>query len=1138
MKGNQFWKLLLFLGLFFVAHSSFAQQISVNRNKSSLKNVFQDIMDQTDHVFVYNDPKIEEIWISLKISNSSLENVLKQISKAVPLEFKVIQKNITVKYTQAIVEKTPIVIDNAQQQLISGTVTDSLNQPIIGVSVSVLEDNRKATATDVNGRFVIEATIGQRVVVRMVEYKDKNISILNDRPLLIQLENTSDNIEEVVVVAYGTQKRKEMVGAITTIRPEELKVPSSNLTTALAGRLAGVIAYQRSGEPGQDNAEFFIRGVTTFGYKKDPLILIDGVEFTSTDLARLQPDDIASFSIMKDASATALYGARGANGVILVTTKEGKEGPAKISFRLENSLSTPTKDVEMADPIRYMELSNEAIRTRDPLSPVLYSQEKIDMTRRQADPILYPATDWRSTLFKDYTMNQRANLNVSGGGSVARYYFAGTFNKDNGVLKVDPQNNFNNNIDLKSYLLRSNVNVNLSKSTEVGVRMYGSFDEYTGPISGGKEMYEMVMFSNPVVFPAYYPKDENSSHIQHILFGGSDKGNYVNPYAEMVKGYRDYSRSVIMAQFELKQKLHFLTQGLTFRAMGNTNKSSYHSVSRFYNPFYYQVLNYDKLNQTYTLANINEKSATEYLGYNEGDKTIKSTFYLESALNYSRTFKDKHAVNAMLVYIMQESLNANAGNLQLSLPSRNQGLSGRFTYSLNSKYFAEFNFGYNGSERFDKNNRFGFFPSGGIGWQISDEKFWKPLQNYIDVFKVRGTYGMVGNDAIGSASDRFFYLSNVNMNDAARASSFGTDFNYTLNGVSISRYANPDITWEVAYKANLGFEMTLFKDIQIQADVFSEYRKNILMTRAAIPSYLGFSSALRANVGEASSRGLDMSIDYSHNFENGLWLSARGNFTYATSKFEIYEEPDYDANSRLSRVGYNINQTWGYLAERLFIDDEEVYNSPEQGFGVAVRGGDIKYRDVNGDGIISSLDRVPIGNPTSPEIVYGFGISTGYKNIDFSMFLQGLANESFWINPRSTAPFVSYADAYPSRDAVGYAGSNQMLKVYADNHWSEANPDPLALWPRLSPNINENNTQTSTWFMRNGSFLRLKNVELGYSLPKRTISKLNMEKLRLYLNGTNLLNLSQFKLWDVEMAGNGLGYPVQRVFNIGAQVSF
>lgn len=1138
MKGNKFWGLLLFLGLFWTIPSSLAQQISINRSNSTLKTIFQDVMNQTDYVFIYKDPKIEEIKVSLKITKLPLEKALEQIFQSAPLEYKIIQKNITVKRKQKATEKVNIKTIIEQQSLINGTVTDSLNQPLIGVTVNILEDNSKSTSTDINGRFVIEGTKGQQIALRMVGYKDKILIIQDYKPITAKLEATSDNIEEVVVVAYGTQKRKEMVGAITTIKPEELKVPSSNLTTALAGRLAGVIAYQRSGEPGQDNAEFFIRGVTTFGYKKDPLILIDGVEFTSTDLARLQPDDISSFSIMKDASATALYGARGANGVILVTTKEGKEGPAKISFRLENSISTPTKNVDLADPITFMELSNESIRTRDPLSPVLYSQEKIDMTRNGADPLIYPATDWRSTLFKDYTMNQRANLNVSGGGNIARYYFAGTFNKDNGVLKVDPQNNFNNNINLKSYLLRSNVNVNLSKSTEVGVRMYGSFDEYTGPISGGTDMYEMVMFSNPVAFPAYYPKNESTDHIQHILFGGSEKGNYVNPYAEMVKGYKDYSRSVIMAQFELKQKLHFITPGLTFRAMGNTNKSSYHSVNRFYKPFFYQVLNYDKMTQSYTLANINEKSATEYLGYNEGEKTIKSTFYMESALNYSRTFNDKHSLNAMLVYIMQQSLNANAGNLQLSLPSRNQGLSGRFTYSLNSKYFAEFNFGYNGSERFDKNNRFGFFPSGGLAWQISDENFWKPFQSFIDVFKLRATYGLVGNDAIGSASDRFFYLSNVNMDDVARASYFGTDFNYTLNGVSISRYANPNITWEIAYKTNYGFEMSLFKKFQIQADLFSEYRKNILMTRSAIPSYLGFSSSLRANVGEASSKGLDMSIDYTHSFQNGLWLSARGNFTYATSKFEVYEEPDYDLNSRLSRVGYNINQSWGYLAERLFVDDEEVYNSPEQGFGVAVRGGDIKYLDVNKDGMISSLDQVPIGNPTSPEIVYGFGVSTGYKNFDISMFLQGLANESFWINPRSTAPFVSYADAYPNRGEVNYSGTNQMLQAYADNYWSEANPNTLALWPRLSSNINANNTQTSTWFMRDGTFLRLKNIELGYSLPRKTIEKLHMEKLRLYLNGTNLLNFSQFKLWDVEMAGNGLGYPVQRVFNIGAQVSF
>lgn len=1005
---------------------------------------------------------------------------------------------------------------------VRGTVQDTAGNTLPGVSVMVKGQSSLGTTTDLNGKYFLEVPDGATLVFSMIGYEQQEIPVNGKELIDVFLRESTSQLDDVVVVAFGTQKKEDLVGAVTSINPSELKVPSSNLTTALAGRLAGIIAYQRSGEPGQDNAAFFIRGVTTFGYKVDPLILIDGVEFSATDLARLQPDDIASFSIMKDATATALYGARGANGVILVTTKEGKEGRAKVSFRLENSVSTPTKNVELADPITYMLLHNEAVSTRDPLAFRPYSQSKIDNTIAGTNPYMYPATDWRKALFKDYTMNQRANFNVSGGGKVARYYFAGTYNQDNGVLKVDGRNNFNNNIDLKTYLLRSNVNVNITKTTEVGVRLYGSFDDYTGPIDGGADLYDKVMRANPVMFPAYYPAMPGYEHVSHIMFGGSVEEGYLNPYAEMVKGYKNSSRSLMLAQFELDQDLGFLTEGLSFRALGNTNRESYFDVSRFYDPYFYAATGYDKETDSYTLQPLNELDGTDYLGYDEGGKKISAVFYLESAMNYNRTFSEKHGLSGMLVYTMRQTLNANAGDLQQSLPFRNLGLSGRFTYAYDNRYYAEFNFGYNGSERFQSDYRFGFFPAGGVAWHISNEKFWEPVKRVMPLLKLRATYGLVGNDAIGGPEDRFFYLSNVNMDDGGRKATFGTDEGYSRPGVSIERYDNPAITWETAEKVNLGVEMNLFGKVGIQADFFSEYRRNILMTRASVPDYMGLSAAVRANVGEAAGRGMDLSVDYNQYFGPDFWITARGNFTYATSEYKVYEEPEYENEWWKSRVGYSLSQQMGYIAERLFVDDEEVLNSPTQSFGTMVMGGDIKYRDINGDGQITELDQVPIGNPKVPEIVYGVGFSTGYKNFDLSCFFQGLANESFWISPTKTRPFVN---------------NNQLLKAYADSHWSERNGDVTALWPRLSASSVANNTQVSTWFMRDGTFLRLKTAELGYTFQKEQMNRLGLESLRIYLSGTNLLSWSRFKLWDIEMAGDGLGYPVQRVFNIGLQVS-
>ncbi|QEC51073.1 TonB-linked SusC/RagA family outer membrane protein [Anseongella ginsenosidimutans] len=1020
---------------------------------------------------------------------------------------------------------------------LSGTVTDSLTgETLPGVSV-MIKGTQQGTNTDLEGNFILDISGEQATLVfSFVGYKDKEMLVRKGQPVTIMLASNVEALDEVAVVAFGTQKKSSMVSSVTTINPEELKVPSSNLTTALAGRLSGVIAYQRTGEPGQDNASFFIRGVTTFGYKKDPLILIDGIELSATDLARLQPDDIATFSIMKDATATSLYGARGANGVILVTTKEGKEGAARVSLRLENSISSNTQNIELADPITYMLLHNESVLTRDPIGLLPYSQNKIDNTIAGTDPYAYPAIDWRSMLLKNTTSNQRANFSVSGGGKVARYYIAGTFNQDNGILDVDKRNNFNSNIDLKSYLLRSNVNIDLTKTTETIVRLYGSFDDYRGPVDGGDGLYRKIMRSNPVLFPAYFPEGASRTRVKHILFGNSNQGsgNFLNPYADMVKGYKDWTRSNMMAQFELKQDFGWVVPGLSARAMGNAQRYSYYDVSRFYNPYYYQAGGYDPQTGSYSLALMNEGQATEYLGYDEGAKDITATVYIEAAVNYNRTFAENHDVSGMFVYIRRNSLVANAGDLQRSLPFRNEGLSGRFTYGYDDRYLAEFTFGYNGSERFHKSERFGFFPSVGLGWYISNEKFWEPMISSIHKLKLRATYGLVGNDAIGGPEDRFFYLSNVNLNDANNQARFGTNFNYIRPGVTIGRYPNEAITWETDKQLNLGVELGLFNDFEIIAEYFSRDRSNILMTRSSIPTSMGLQADVKANVGQARSSGVDFSLDYNKVFNQGLWLQGRVNFTYAASEFTAYEEPDYREKYK-SHLGHSLSQHWGLIAERLFVDDYEVLNSPRQNYGEYM-GGDIKYHDVNGDGQITDLDQVPLGFPTDPEIIYGFGFSAGYKGFDFSAFLQGSGRSSFWIDPYATAPFVAYR--YSNDELPGYSLQNQLLQAYADDHWSEDNRNLHALWPRLSSTVINNNVQRSSWFMRNGSFLRLKSVELGYSIPERHIERWKITDVRVYLSGTNLMTFSKFKLWDPEMAGNGLSYPIQKVFNIGLQVGF
>lgn len=1021
----------------------------------------------------------------------------------------------------------------AQTKTVKGVIyEEETGEPMPGATVSV-EGSTRGVMTDLDGSF--ELTGVKPTDKLKFECLGKETQVLQVGTMtnfVVKLKNAANELDEVTVVAFGKQRKESVIGSISTVDVKTLKVPSSNLTTALAGNVAGVIAYQRTGEPGQDNADFFVRGITTFGANTSPLILIDNIELTSTDLARLQPDDIESFSIMKDATATALYGARGANGVIFVTTKRGQEGPAKIFARVETSISAPTDVVELADPVTYMKSYNEAISTRDPLGELMYTYDKIEQTGKPgANRLIYPANDWYDMLFKDFATSYRANVSARGGGKVATYYVSGAYTEDTGVLKVDKRNSFNNNIDDKNYTLRSNVDINVTPTTKLAVRLTGNFRDYQGPLNGGSDVYRQVMHSDPVLFPAYYPVDDEHVGIQHIMFGNYEDGSFINPYANLVKGYKNYQRSQMIAAVQLEQDLKFITKGLSFMTLFNLTRLSEFTVNRQFNPYWYRLDRYDSYTGEYHVNRINE-NGTDYLTYSESGKTVKNTMYSETRLNYNRSF-GKHDVTGLLVFTASESLTANAGSLQLSLPSRNAGLSGRFTYGYDKRYFVEYNFGYNGSERFHKSHRWGFFPSAGLAWMMSNEKWFKPLTKVVSNLKLRYSYGLVGNDNIGSSSNRFYYLSEMSMNNSGLGASFGETRNVSYNGIGVVRYANEAITWEKSYKSNYALELGLFKKLDIIAEYFTEHRTDIFMQRADIPNTMGLQAAVYGNIGQARSKGIDIQADYKQAWASGLWASARANFTYSTGKYDVYEEPTYPESYR-QHAGRSIRQTWGYIAERLFVDDEDAANSPSQAaFGSQYGGGDIKYTDVNGDGVITNADMVPIGYPTSPEIIYGFGVSLGHKGFDFSVFFQGLGRESFWIDATS-----AYSTKYNKYGTAPFVNNGQLLKAYSDSHWSEDNRDIYALYPRYSAYENHNNTQVSTWWMRDGSFVRLKQMEFGYTLPQKLTNKIHIDNLRVYFQGNNLLCWSKFKLWDPELAGEGFNYPIQRTFNIGVNVTF
>jgi TonB-linked SusC/RagA family outer membrane protein len=723
---------LLLVTRYTAVHAQGTGPITLKKANTTLADVFKSIKKQTGlTVFYSNNLLNDKEVVSVDFKNTELKEVFgillkgKNLNYVVRDQLIVIEKSEPVSSTIPAQQKEPVRADVPKK--VQGVITDENGLSLPGVSIKV-KGTAIGTQSDTEGRYSINLKSTANVVITFSFVGSKTQESILDTftpnaagvyKIDVQMGADKNALNEVAVVAYGTQKKASLVSSITTINPKNLKAPSSNLTTLLAGSIPGMIAYQRSGEPGADNAQFFIRGVGTFGAGKvDPLILIDGIESATTDLARLQPDDIAGFSVLKDATASSLYGARGANGVILVTTKRGDIGAVKFNVRAENSTSSNIKNIGLADNISYMTLANEAVLTRNPLGALPYSQNKIDHTAAGDDPLLYPNNNWIKQLIKTRTSNQRFNMNANGGSEKAKYYLAMTYNIDNGNLTENNLNNFSNNIKLQSYSILSNTTLNLTKTTEAVVSLKGQFDSYHGPINGGGFTFLNALWSNPVAFPAIYPSSL-LPYVNHPLFGNAiipSGGLYVNPYAQSLSGFQSSNTSTLTAQLNLNQKLDFITNGLSARVMAYTTRYSYFTVSRQYSPYFYQsnVLNgnFDGL----TLLNNGQTGSigatpTEYLTYNQNPSAnvSNSITYIETAVNYNRTFAQKHAISGLLIGTMRNYLTGNSPTLQLSLPSRNQGVSGRFTYGYDSRYLFEFNFGYNGSERFASNHRFGFF---------------------------------------------------------------------------------------------------------------------------------------------------------------------------------------------------------------------------------------------------------------------------------------------------------------------------------------------------------------------------------------------------------------------------------------------
>lgn len=1093
-----------------------AKTFTVSLKNVTLKEVISYVEKNSQYVFFFKPEVINQsTQISVSLKNATVKQLLDKVSEQANIVYEMKERQIVLKEKKVSEQSV-----SQKKRLLQGLVKDEQGNPIIGASIQ-LKNTGTGVITDLDGLFQIQVTDKNSVIViSYIGYVTQEISVGDRSSITVQLKEDTKSLEEVVVTAFGaTQKKETMVGSIQQVRPAELKVPSSSLSTSFAGRMAGVIAIQRSGQPGADGADFWIRGKSTFGDATGVLIVLDGVEISSSDLNALDPEVIESFSILKDATATAMYGTRGANGVMIVTTKSGQDLLKPIiNFRLETSMSQLTSVPEMVGGVDYMKLYNEALTTRG-ITTGLYDDTKIRATEQGLNPLVYPNVDWYNEMFNKNAFAQRFNFNIRGGKKAVTYFMSASVKHDAGNLKSLSKDYFsyNNNINVMRYDFVNNLSIKATNTTKISLGLNVSLRDWKGPSAGVDGIFSMSREASPVDFPIVYPA-RNDKEI-YTLWGGMSGGiynnGYRNPVAEYVVGYKKQFASMVNANIRLDQDLKMVTKGLKLHVLASFKNWSKTETTRKagYNQF--EIDQYNEATGEYTLSRVGneQKTALNTEGAATGDRRI----FIQAYLDYKRKF-GVHDVNAMLLYNQDQLDNNKPDNLLSSLPRRKQGIAARLSYAYDDRYLAEVNFGYNGSENFAKNNRFGFFPSIALGYNISQEKFWEPISNVISHFKLRGSYGLVGNDGI---NERYAYLEDIVLSSDKWKYTTGVNQNVNLQGPVWNRYYNPNLTWEVGKKLNVGFDMQLFHQVNLNFDVFKEIRSKIYMQKVnTLPDFIGTGETkIYENSGKMKNVGFDIALDYNKQITKDFFLSFKGTLTYAHNTILERDEPPFQLYPNLSSVGYSRGQHLVYVADGLFRDQADVDSHAEQTLGYIPQPGDIKYvdqPDANGncDGIINTNDRVYMGYPEDPEIVYGFGPSMKYKNWDFSFFFQGAARTSILMS--GFHPF-------------GKNATRGVMKFIADDYWSESNPNPNAAYPRLTRDTNANNTVNSSYWLRNGAFLKLKNAEIGYTF----------KMFRAYLNGSNLLTFSPFKHWDPEMGGgSGMKYPTQRVFNIGIQFTF
>ena len=1124
--------LLLGIDYSFASYNNYSQfkTLSVSMSNSTLREVLKTIEKSSQFVFFYLDDAVNlDRKVSIDSKNKNIEEILSELFEGTSCTYRISDRQIFIS------GKAPASTGQQQnKRKISGRVTDIKGEPLIGVNVTV-DGDANGSITNMDGLYEIFVT-KKSVVLKFTYIGFKTSEIRTNASTNIYdvtLEEQVNELEETVIVGYGTQRKISNIGAQSSMKMEDIKTPSASLTTTLAGRLAGVVAVQRTGEPGKDAADIWIRGISTPN-TSSPLVLVDGVERSFNDI---DPEDIESLTTLKDASATAVYGVRGANGVILIKTKPGKVGKPTVSADYYESFTRFTKMVDLADGITYMNAANEAMRN-DGIA-TKYTEDQIRNTIAGKDPYLYPNVDWLKEIFNDWGHNRRVNVNVRGGSEKVAYYASVSYFNETGMTVTDKNiNTYDSKMKYSRYNFTTNLNIDVTPTTKVEIGAQGYLGEGNYPAISSADLYNAAMSISPVEYPKMFFVNGEA-----YVPGTSTNNNFNNPYSQATRrGYDNLTKNQIYSNLRVTQNLDMLTKGLKLTAMyafDVYNEIHVHQdrAESTYN-FLDTSVPYD-MNGQPILQRIYEGS--NVLSYKQETSGNKKT-YLEASLNYDRTFNDDHRVSALFLFNQQSKLLYPKGTLEDAIPYRMMGIAGRATYSWKDRYFAEFNIGYNGAENFSPKHRFGTFPAFGVGWVVSNEKFWQPLSKAVSFLKIRYTDGKVGNSEVSDR--RFMYLDQMKENG---------DYGYKFgpNGTKWSGYETVnmavDLIWEESRKQDLGIDLKLFNDdLSIVFDLFKERRENILLKREhSIPSFLGYNtSAPYGNIGIIENKGFDGTIEYNKRINKDWVIALRGNVTFNKDKWIQGELPE-QKYEWMNQYGHNINGVKGYVAEGLFtqteIDDMARWESLSDAnkaitpkpfasqFGT-VKAGDIKYKDLNNDGQIDAYDQTYISRGDVPTTVYGFGFTVGWKDLSVGMMFQGVAGAERVLNGSSINPFN------------GGGGSGNLYSNIGDR-WTEDNPDQNAFYPRLSygseTTSNINNFQRSTWWVRNMNFLRLKTLQISYNLPKPWVNKVHLKNAAVYVMGTNLFTLSRFKLWDPELnTDNGASYPNTTSYSVGINFTF